>query len=83
MIRNVGSVDKVVRVLLALVIAGLILADILTGTLAWVLGGIALLLVATSLVSLCPLYLALGISSAGKNAREPKGAERLPLNNEG
>ncbi len=69
--RNVGSADKIIRIVAALVIAALILAGVLTGTLAWILGVVAVVLVATSLVSMCPLYLALGISSASKSTHVP------------
>lgn len=62
-----GSIDRVVRVLVALVIGALYLANVISGTVAIVLlalGGIFLL---TSLVSFCPLYLPFGINTCKKN----------------
>jgi hypothetical protein len=64
--KNMGSIDRVVRVLVALVIGGLYLANVISGTVAIVLlalGGIFLL---TSLVSFCPLYLPFGINTCKK-----------------
>jgi hypothetical protein len=54
--KNMGSVDKAVRILAALVVAVLYLAGQITGTAAIVLGVIAVVFVATSLISFCPLY---------------------------
>ena len=68
--RNMGTADKLIRILIAVVIGALYYKEVLTG--AW---GIALLIVAgiflfTSLVSWCPLYSAFGISTcAAKKAK--------------
>lgn len=56
-----GTADKVIRVLIALAIGVLIYTDVLTGTLAVVLGVLAIVFVLTSLVSFCPLYTLFGI----------------------
>lgn len=69
--KNVGSVDKIIRFIAALTIVVLILADVLTGAWVWILGAVAVVLVATSLVSVCPLYLALGLSSSEKSTQAP------------
>lgn len=64
--KNMGNIDKVVRVILALVIAGLWYAEIISGTVAiigLVLAGIFIL---TSLISFCPLYLPFGLSTCKK-----------------
>jgi hypothetical protein len=58
---NMGTADKVIRVLIALAIGVLIYTDVLTGTLAVVLGVLAIVFVLTSLVSFCPLYTLFGI----------------------
>jgi uncharacterized membrane protein len=63
---NVGSVDKVIRVIIALAIGVLIFTDVLTGTLAVVLGVFAVILVLTSLVSRCGLYYLFGVSTCKK-----------------
>lgn len=58
-----GSVDKIVRVIIAAVIAGLYYAGIISGTLGIVLLVLAGVFVLTSLVSFCPLYTLIGIST--------------------
>jgi hypothetical protein len=65
--KNVGTIDKGVRVLLVVLIAVLYFAHLIGGAAAIILGAVALILLLTSLVSVCPLYLLLGISTAKKN----------------
>ena len=66
MIKNMGSTDKYIRLILAAVIAVLYFSNVLTGTLAIVALLFALILVATSFLNFCPLYLPFGISTARK-----------------
>lgn len=64
--KNVGSTDKVIRLLVAALIAVLYFTNVLSGTLAIVLGVIAVVFVLTSVVSVCPLYVPFGINTKGK-----------------
>ncbi|MDD3743744.1 MAG: DUF2892 domain-containing protein [Lentimicrobiaceae bacterium] len=68
--KNIGNTDKLIRLLLALLIAVLYFTNIITGTLAIVLGILALMLVGTSLVSFCGLYTLLGINTCKRPSRE-------------
>lgn len=61
-----GNMDKVIRVLIALVIGVLVFAEVLTGTLAIVLLVLAGIFVLTSVVGTCPLYLPFGASTCKK-----------------
>ena len=54
--KNVGLVDRVLRVLLAVIVLALYLAGKLTGTSAVILGVVAVILLLTSLFSFCPIY---------------------------
>lgn len=58
-----GTADRLIRILIAAVIAILYLTNMLSGTIGWVLLALAAILVLTSLVSFCPLYLPFGIST--------------------
>lgn len=61
--KNMGSADRIIRIILAAVFAYLYFSGTVTGTLGivlLVLGGVFLL---TSLVSSCPLYSLVGIST--------------------
>jgi hypothetical protein len=64
--KNMGTVDKVIRLLLAVVFAVLYFTGTVAGTpglVLLVLGGV---FAATSLVSFCPLYTILGINTCTK-----------------
>jgi O-antigen/teichoic acid export membrane protein len=54
--KNMGSIDRIIRVLLAAIVFVLIFTNVLSGTLAWVLGILAGIFLLTSFVSFCPLY---------------------------
>lgn len=64
--KNMGSADKVVRIILAAVIATLYFMDIIPGTIGIVLMVLAGIFVLTSFISFCPLYLPFGISTRKK-----------------
>lgn len=61
-----GNADKVVRILLAAIIATLYFMDIIPGTLGIVLMILAGIFVLTSFISFCPLYLPFGLSTRKK-----------------
>jgi len=64
--KNMGVVDKIVRIIVALVIVLLYFTHVINGTVAiigLVLSGIFIL---TSFLSFCPLYLPFGISTRKK-----------------
>jgi hypothetical protein len=64
--KNMGSIDKFIRVLIAAVIAVLYFTDQITGTAAIVLGIIAVVFLLTSAVGFCPLYWPLKLSTLKK-----------------
>ncbi|HZK96888.1 MAG TPA: DUF2892 domain-containing protein [Prolixibacteraceae bacterium] len=64
--KNMGTVDKVIRILVAVVIAVLFYTQVITGTLGIVLLALAVIFVITSFISFCPLYLPLGINTGKK-----------------
>lgn len=56
MTKNMGTVDRVVRIVLALAVALLYFTGVISGTLAVILGIVALILLLTGIVGFCPLY---------------------------
>ncbi len=64
--KNMGSLDRIVRILVALVIGILYFTNIISGTWVIVLLVVAAIFLLTGFVSFCPLYLPFGISTAGK-----------------
>jgi hypothetical protein len=61
--KNIGNTDKLIRLLIALVIAVLYFMNLISGTLAIILGVVALAMVVTSLVNFCGLYAIFGWST--------------------
>jgi hypothetical protein len=60
---NMGKWDKVLRFLLAVVVALLVYYDVLQGPLAYILIAVAVVFFLTSLTGFCPLYGLLGLST--------------------
>ena len=65
--QNMGNIDKVVRILVAIVIAGLYFANLISGTVGIVLLSLAGVFILTSFMSFCPLYLPFGLSTRKKD----------------
>lgn len=64
---NMGTIDKAIRIVLALVVGVLYFTGQISGAVAIILGILAIVFVLTSLISFCPLYLPLGVSTRPKN----------------
>lgn len=67
--KNMGPADKIIRVLIAAVIAIFYFSGHINGNAAIVLGIIAIVFLTTSLIGYCPLYSPFGISSR-KNTKQ-------------
>ena len=65
--KNMGSTDKIIRIIIALAIGVLYYTGTINGTTALVLGIFAAIFAITSLVSFCPLYVLFGFSTCKKN----------------
>lgn len=61
--KNMGTIDKLIRLAVAAVVVVLYYLHIITGTLGIVLLVFAGIFVLTSLVSFCPLYTLLGFTT--------------------
>ncbi len=59
--KNMGTADRVIRIIIAAIIAGLYFTNVISGTLGIILLVLAGIFVLTSLVSFCPLYAPFGI----------------------
>jgi hypothetical protein len=55
--KNMGTLDRILRVSIAVLVAVLYFTNVISGTLAIVLGILALVFLLTSLVGVCPLYM--------------------------
>ena len=63
MTKNMGTLDRVIRTLVAVAVVVLYYTGKITGTLAIVLGLVAIAFLVTSLVGWCPSYVPLGLST--------------------
>lgn len=68
MTKNMGTLDRVIRTVVALIIVGLYLAGRVSGAVAVLLGIVAAVFLVTSTIGTCPGYLPFGFSTrpAGK-----------------
>lgn len=64
--KNMGNIDRIIRVVVALIVGYLIFTNAITGVLAIILGVLAVVFVATSFMGSCPLYIPLNIDTRGK-----------------
>jgi len=58
---NLGSTDKMVRIIVAIIIAILFFTNVIAGVLGIILLILAGVFVITSLVSFCPIYAIVGL----------------------
>lgn len=61
--KNMGVVDRIIRVSLAVLVGVLYFTNVISGTWAIILGVLSIVFLLTSLVSFCPLYTIFGIST--------------------
>lgn len=64
--KNMGTTDKAIRIPIAVVIGVLYFTNTISGTLAIVLGILAVVFLLTSFINFCPLYLPFGINTSKK-----------------
>jgi len=64
--QNMGSIDKAIRIIIAVIIASLYFTNVISGTLGIVLLVFAGVFVLTSLIGFCPLYLPIRLNTGKK-----------------
>ena len=70
MVKNMGTLDRIIRTLLAFVVILLYFLGLISGIAAIILGIFAVIFLLTSFVSFCPLYVPLKISTCRKSDKE-------------
>jgi len=65
--KNMGTIDRAVRIVAAIIVLVLFLTHTISGPVALILGVVAALLVVTGFIGVCPLYSALKLSTSAKN----------------
>ena len=64
--KNMGTLDRTIRVAIAVVIAVLYFSGYLSGLTATILCILAVVFVITSFIGFCPLYTVIGLSTCKK-----------------
>ncbi|MCB9187570.1 MAG: DUF2892 domain-containing protein [Flavobacteriales bacterium] len=64
--KNMGSADRIIRIIVAAVFAALYFTGTVTGTVGIILLVLGAVFLATAFISFCPLYLPFGISTCPK-----------------
>ena len=65
--KNMGLIDRIIRVLIAVVVVVLYVTNVISGTLGVVLLVLSGVFILTSLISYCPLYLPIGLNTKKDN----------------
>jgi hypothetical protein len=66
--KNVGTLDRVLRIAAGITLVGLAVAGIPAAPVAWATVSVAAVLLATGTTGFCPLYAILGLSTRTANA---------------
>ncbi len=70
--RNIGSADKAIRIVIAIIAAVLFFTNAITGTLGYIILAFGAIMLATALVNFCGLYAPFGINTCKRcRAEEP------------
>ena len=65
--KNMGNFDRLARIVIAAIIGVLYATHVISGTVAIILLILAVVFIATSLISFCPLYLPFGFRTNKDN----------------
>lgn len=66
MIKNMGTADRIIRAVLALIVLALYFTGQISGVAAIILGIFAVIFLLTSFIAFCPLYIPFKLSTRKK-----------------
>ncbi len=66
MTKNIGTSDRIIRLVVAVAVAALYFTGVISGTVALILGILAGVFLLTSIVGFCPLYAPFKLSTINK-----------------
>jgi hypothetical protein len=64
--KNLGNIDRIVRIILAIAFSVAYFTKAVEGTLGYVLLGLGAIFLLTSIINFCPLYTIFGINTCKK-----------------
>jgi len=65
--KNMGGADRIIRLLLAIIMASLALTGLVSGSAGVILLAIGAIFLLTSIVGMCPLYSLIGFNTCAGN----------------
>lgn len=68
--KNIGSADRIIRIILAIILGVLYFTNTITGTFGIVLLVVGVALLLTSFINFCPVYAIFGLSTS--QPKQPK-----------
>jgi fatty acid desaturase len=68
--KNMGSADRIIRLIIAAVIAVLYFTKVISGTLGIILIILAVIFLLTSFIAVCPLYIPFKLSTCSSKEKE-------------
>ena len=68
--KNMGTTDRMIRVIIAIVVSILFFTQTITGTIGLILLVLSGIFLATSFISFCPLYVPFGINTCKKEKKD-------------
>lgn len=67
--KNMGSLDRFIRLAVVMLISFLSMKEVINGTLSLILLGVSIIFLLTSLIGYCPLYSVFGIQTCPKDKK--------------
>ncbi|HSM63403.1 MAG TPA: DUF2892 domain-containing protein [Gillisia sp.] len=67
--KNMGTADRIIRLIIAAIVGILFFTDTISGTLGIVLLALAVIFVLTSFIGFCPLYAPFGIKTCAQKEK--------------
>lgn len=67
--KNMGSLDRFIRLAVVMLISFLSIKEVINGTLSLILLGVSIIFLLTSLIGYCPLYSVFGIQTCPKDKK--------------
>jgi uncharacterized membrane protein len=61
--KNIGSIDKILRLLIAAIFIILFILNVISGVFGYILLALAAVFILTSLLNFCPLYAIFGMKT--------------------
>ena len=68
MVKNMSASDAIIRIVVAVIIAILAYTGVISGTLMYILIGVAVIFTITGFLNFCPLYAVFGIRTRKKTS---------------